>query len=308
MSEHDPADEIVFLDYKDDPDGFGGSKEYPFPPAGMSWWEGRWPTGGVNRIDDLKWWVELAWEEMISLNEIDSLADIGRMLGIQALKNADRYLGKFGKGDHPHRPSVDQLQRVEDVENALEDILRYLREQSQPSGSPSAPRLKGRRSQADADAAISAFIAKHANQLAPLREGAQADRREAIQAARLLVGRNAINRALGVSLGAVSNSEVYRQLSNEFHFERERPALNNSKAIGLDIAIEEKAMTEDDPVVEEAARREAAEILRSKLDEDDAELLIGQMECGTLSVEKALEYAQVMRDNRDDTKTRRKRR
>lgn len=86
--------------------------------------------------------------------------------------------------------------------------------------------------------------------------------------------------------------------------ERDRPALDRSRAIGLDIAIEEKAMSDDDPVVEEVARREAAEFIRSKLGED-AELLLGQLECGGISPDEAITFAQVMLDNKDDTRTRR---
>lgn len=88
--------------------------------------------------------------------------------------------------------------------------------------------------------------------------------------------------------------------------ERDRPALDRSRAIGLDIAIEEKAMSDDDPVVEEVARREAAEFIRSKLGEDDAELLLGQLECGGISPDEAIKFAQAMLDNKDDTRTRRK--
>jgi hypothetical protein len=318
MFNHDPSDEPVFLDYKDAPDFFEGRYEPQSPPAGMTWWEGRWPTGGVNGPDDLKWYVELALEEMISFQGCESLADLGVGLGNQALKNADRYLGLNGKGDHPPRPPANQLERVEDVEDALEALLRYLRQQGQlaetngqqttTSASTSAtPRPeKPNWRKADADAAIREYVAKNAHRLAPLRAGAQADQKDAIEAARLIAGRNTISETLGISLGRVSKSPVYLQLRDEFHLERDRSVLDKSKAIGLDIAIEEKGKSEDDPVVEEVARRETADFIRSKLDEEDAQLLIGQLELGKLSAEKAREYAQVMLDNKDDTRTRRK--
>lgn len=320
MNDHefDPTDPKLFLDYSDDPDEFEGRKEYPYPPAGMSWWQGRWPTEGLNAIGDLEWWVEAALGEMVSLQGEETLADFGRLIGVQALKNVDRYLGRFGPGDHPARPPADQLQRVEDVEDAIEALLRYLRQEGQPAGTvashatPSTPTTatpqpeKPDWRKADADAAIREYVAQHAHRLAPLRAGAQADQKDAIEAARLIVGRNNISKALGMSLGKVSKSPVYLQLRDEFHLERDRPALNKSKAIGLDIAIEKKAMTEDDPVIEEVARREAADFIRSKLDEEDAQPLLDQLELGKLSAEKALEYAQVMLDNKDDTRTHRK--
>lgn len=314
MNDHDDLDEPCALDYEDAPGYF---HPQPQPPAGLTWWQGWWPSYGINSLDDLRLWVETRLDEMISLQSSDSLADIGRLLGVQALKNADRYLGLFGKGDHPPRPSDDKLQRVEDVEDALEAVVRYLRQQSQPAGPSTLPPAqsastapvsppKHRWVQAEADAAIGEFIAQRTHQLAPLRTGAQADQKEAIEKARALVGRNAISRALGVSQGMVSKSPAYKHIAADFHLLRDTPALNKSRAIGLDIAIEDKAVSEDDPVVEEAARREAAGIIRSKLDEEDADLLIGQMECGTISTEKALEYAQVMLDNKDETRTRRK--
>jgi|GEM_PF-2661600 len=314
----DPTDPKHFLDYKDDPIEFEGRREYPYPPAGMSWWEGWWPSGGVDGIDGLKKYVEGRLEGMITDQGYESLAEMGVGLGAQAVRNADRYLGQFGKGDHPPRPPADQLQQIEDVEDALEALLRYLRQQGLPaktneqqtttsapiSTTPQPEKPNWRK--VDADAAIREFIAKHAHRLAPLRAGAQADQKDAIEAVRLIVGRNTISEALGISLGRVSKSPVYRQLRDEFHLERDRRVLDKSKAIGLDIAIEEKGKSEDDPVVEEVARREAADFIRSKLHEEDAELLIGQLELGNISAERAREYAQVMLDNKDDTRTRHK--
>jgi len=308
-----PGEEPCFLTYEDAPGYF---HPLPEPPAGLRWWQGLWPSYGINSLDDLKRWVEYRLDELISLQELDLLADLGRFLGVQALKNADRYLGQFGKGDHPPRPPDNQLQRVEDVEDALEAILRYLRDQGQPTGanSPQAstqrattvaarPR-KPRSLQAEVDSAIREYIARHANRLAQLRDGAQADQKDAIEAARALIGRNEISRVLGVWQSQVSKSPVYRQLSDEFHLVRDRPALNKSKAIGLDIALEEKAMSEEEPVVEEVARREAADFIRSKLDEEDGELLIDQLERGTFTADKAMEYAQIFLKHRDDTHTR----
>lgn len=297
------------------PDEVPGDFRPPTPPTGFSWWRGWWPTYGLDSLDDLKMYVEVELDLMVSRQD-GPLAEFGFELGVQALKNADRYLGLHGEGDHPRRPSDDQLRNAEIVEDALEAIVRYLRGKQQPHAptsitspdpSPSSAR-KPKLSPEEIEAKIKEYVAKIAPRLAALREDAQADRKEAIKAAKALIGRNSIHRATGVSLGSVSNSAVYRHLSAEFHLERDRPALNKSRAIGLDIAIEEKAMTDDDPVVEEVARREAAEFIRAKLDEDDAELLLGQLEGGGISPDDAMMYAQAMLDNKDDTHTRRKHR
>lgn len=118
-----------------------GHADSTSPPDGMTWWSGRWPVGGVNSVADLEWWVALRLEEMIDLQSDDSLAEIGRLLGVQALKNADRYLGLHGNGDHPRRPGDDQLQRVEDVEDALEEVLRYIGQQRSAAAVTSTQKL-----------------------------------------------------------------------------------------------------------------------------------------------------------------------
>lgn len=295
------------------PDEVPGNFQPPTPPPGFAWWRGWWPTYGLNSPDDLKLYVEVELDQMISRQD-GPLAEFGFALGVQALKNADRYLGLHGDGDHPRRPGDEELKQAEIVEDALEAIVRYLRGKQQPhaptsitSSNPPAPSpRKQRRSPDETEARINEYVAKIAPKLAALREDAQADRKAAINAAQALIGRNSISRATGVSLGAVSNSAIYRQLSSEFHLKRDRPALDRSRAIGLDIAIEERAMSDDDPVVEEVARREAAELIRSKLDEEDAQPLLDQLELGTLSAERVWEIAQVMLDNRDDTRTKRK--
>lgn len=57
-------------------------------------------------------------------------------------------------------------------------------------------------------------------------------------------------------------------------------------------------------MVEEASRQEVADFIRSKLKGKDAELLLDQLELGDVSPEQAREYAKVMLDHRDDTRTR----
>jgi hypothetical protein len=208
------------------------------------------------------------------------------------------------------------LQQVEAVEDALEGVLRYLRQQGQPADSTTSPRplevkdaataapRKPRWVQAEANVAISGYILQQAGSLAPFREGAQANQKDAIEAARALAGRNEISRRLGISEGMVSKSAAYKQVAAEFNLHRDLPALNKSKKIGLEIAVERKAASDGDPVVEEVARREVAEFIRSKLDpeQEDIALLLSKLETGEISPEKVMEYAKVMLAHRDDTK------
>jgi hypothetical protein len=242
----------------------------------MTWWKGWWPSYGINSLDDLKLWVESRLEEMISLQGDDTLADIGQLLGVQALKNADRYLALFGKGDHTPRPADDQLQHVEDVEDALESVVRYLRQQLQPAGAPASPPVPAAgpgspplRSwvQTELDAAIHKYIADRAASYNSLRKAVEENRKGSVEKAREMFGRNVVAAALGVKAKAmVSKSPGWREAAKTLRLGRDGlRRLDKSKKIGLEIAEEKKVESQEDPVVEEAARREAAAFIRSKL-------------------------------------------
>ncbi len=275
-----------------------------------------WPLYGINLLDDLRPSVETRLVQIISLQSLSGLNDIGLLLGIQALKNADRYLGLFGKGDHPPRPSDDELQDVKDVENTLEAVVRYLTGQDRPRvvesrlavgpslTAPGTPTKKYRWTRADVDVAIYNYRNQLATKLVPLLVGVQDNQSAAIQEARKLVGRNVISGALGISKGMVSQSSAYKQIQEEFRLTM-RVGSNKSRAIGLDIAIEEKSASEGDPVVEEVARREAVDVIwtklnQRKLNQNDANYLkaiISLLEAGKTSAQKALEWAQTIIDN-----------
>jgi len=170
------------------PDEVSGDFQPPTPPPGFSWWRGWWPTYGLNSLDDLKMYVEVELDLMVS--RLDGpLAEFALALGVQALKNADRYLGLHADGDHPRRPSDDELKHPENAEDGLESIVRHLGGKLQThaptSIRPSTPPSAGKRklSSEEIDARIKEYVAKIAPRLAALREGAQADRKEAIKAA-----------------------------------------------------------------------------------------------------------------------------
>jgi hypothetical protein len=146
-------------------------------------------------------------------------------------------------------------------------------------------------------------VAQNALKLAPLREGARTFQKVAIDAARAVIGRNQISRALGVSLGMVSKSVAWKQVAAEFNLPRDGPTLNKSRIIDFDAADAEKAMSEDDPVVAEVCRREAAEFIQSNLGKADASLLLDQLERGSISPEQAMDMARAMMEHKDDTRT-----
>ncbi|MFO0800499.1 MAG: hypothetical protein U0804_23780 [Gemmataceae bacterium] len=335
MHTHDPSEEPVFLDCKDDPDYFEGRYEPATPPVGMTWWEGRWPMGGINAVSDLEWWIESVLEEMISLQGYDTLAGIGVGVGIQALKNADRYLGQYGKGDHPPRPPADQLQGVEQVEDALEAVLRYLRQQSQPAtavvgqGAPppaTAEQTPPLRSwtQPKLDAAIREYAARRAGALKSLREAVQGDRKGAVESARDMFGRNEIARALGVkSRAMISKSEAWTEIADDLRL-RPRPdgyrGLKRSGKIGFDKAADDKAEAGGDPVADavewheevggaggEMTEKAAIAYVRKHLTGYEANAIIENIESGVVPPERVVKMVKTLLENRDDNRPRRRR-
>jgi hypothetical protein len=80
MTDHDDLEEPCALDDEGAPGYF---HPRPEPPARLTWWQGWWSSHGINSLHDLGLWVEMRLDEMISLQAWDSLADLGRLLGVQ---------------------------------------------------------------------------------------------------------------------------------------------------------------------------------------------------------------------------------
>jgi hypothetical protein len=320
MTVPDDFEEPCFLDYTDDPARFDASVERP---AGPSWWRGWWPSGGINSLDDLTRWVEYRLDEMISLQGWDTLADLGRMLGVQALQNADRYLGQFGKGDHPPRPYDDQLQRVEDVENALEDLLRYLRlQQAQPAARPetthagadivtASPSNPGSASdtpplrswvQSELDEAIYKYKAERAASYNSLREAIEAGRKGAVESARKMFGRNPISIALGVKARAmVSKSPAWREIADALRLRGDGlRRLKTSDKIGFDYAENQKASSAADPTASAVELRDAINLVRRKLKGERADAIVERLERGDMTAEQAEELVEMLVADPDD--------
>lgn len=284
----------------------------------------------MNSVADLEWWVALRLEQMISLQGYDVLADIGRMLGIQALKNADRYLGHFGKGDHPRRPLTDELQHVEDVEDALENVLRYLRQEAQQTGC-SEPDTEPQEDQQPAlqswtqpklDAAIREYVAQRAGALKSLTEAIQGKRPGAVESARKMFGRNEVARALRVkSRTMVTKSEAWIEIADDLHLRPdELRGIRRKDKIGFDIAVERKSQSQEDPVLDELEKREAIEGTGGHMTEEkaiafvnkhlsgyEAEAIIASIKQGETPPERVVGMVNTLLKDREDTRRRRRR-
>jgi hypothetical protein len=253
---------------------------------------------------------------MISLQSSDSLADLGRLLGVQALKNADRYLGLFGKADHPPRPADDKLQRVEDVEDALEAVVRYLRQQPQPAGPPRRrPRLAVSGSpplrswtQPDLDAAIYKYVAERGASYKSLRDAVERNQKGAVEPARAMFGRNVVAAALGVKAKAmVSKSPAWREVAGTLRLGADGlRRLNPTMTTGYGYALDEKAATTGDAVADAVERRDAIRFVRKKLKKGErADAIVVGLENGDISTEQAEEMVNMLLDDPDDTRPRR---
>lgn len=332
-------DAYCALDYRDAPHLFEPDGEPLSPPHHMRWWQGWWPCGGVPSLDDLRSWVSFQLDVMIGMQGGDeTLADIGLGFGIQALENADRYLGRFGRGDHPPRPPARQLRHVEDVEDALEGLLRYLAPQAQSagaSGPPTPPSVAAQGKQQPAkrswtqpalDRAIGEYIAERAAVVKSLRKAIEDRQRGAMQQAQKRFGRNAIARALGVKARAmVSKSPAWVDLADDLGLPRtsrrveHRPYPRSGK-IGYDVAVERKSLEQADPVGAEVEQREAiarlggavtqkaaSAYVRKYLKGREAEAMIEAIQKGETPPEKVPDIVEALLQGREYDPHRRKR-
>lgn len=297
---------------------------------GPAWWEGWWPDGGINSLDDLEQWVDDRLNEMISLNwhSPKTLGDIAKMVGRQAVRNAIRYLDRHGRGDHPPQPIREQVEHIEQIEGALGALLRYIRrersqaseatietdavqERPSPSPEPIPKRSAGgdppKRSwvQNDLDEAIRRYKAERASTYRDLVQAVQSGKPGAKKAATRLFGRNSITKALGVkSVAMVSYSQPWRDIAEELCLAPVKGGtLRKSGKIGLDIAVEAKAQAEEKDVSDLVVSRETLSLLKKHLPAEAADALANRLHTGDTTDEEAREMVRIYREQKADRKS-----
>jgi hypothetical protein len=322
---HDPTDEPCFLTPEDDE----SMLDPPLAtPVGPPWWEGRWPEGGIHSLDELERWVDDRLAAMISMDwhSQGSLGQIARIMGRQALRNANRYLDRFGHGDHPPMPTPDKLDHIEQIEAALAAVLRHIRRERgqeevgdlpyvpadenpranepKPERHSAQPQLRTW-SQGDLDDAIRKYKALRADQYSNLVDGVRRSRPGALKVAREIYGRNAIARALGVKASAmVSKSPVWREIAEELRLVSEKGrALRRSGKIGLDLAVEAKAETEGGDVLDLAVSRETLSLIKKHLPAAAAETLAHRLYTGDTTDDEAREMVKMYLEQQADRKS-----
>jgi hypothetical protein len=327
MNDFEP-EEPCFLTPEDDKSMLDPPTELPIGPP---WWEGRWPRGGIDSLDGLERWVNDRLELMIELNwsTPDTLGPIGTALGRQAVKNALRYLARFGKFPAPPRPTIDKLERPDDIESELETILRHIREEegrgdavalSEPSAAEN-PRTneptsrqsskeppKQTWSKVDLNNAIRKYKAYRANEYPELVKGVRQGLPGAIKAARKIYGRNVIVRALGVkSSSMVSNSPAWREIADDLNLVPSsgdsRKSLGSMTRHNLDLVVDNHGEGTRDAVLDIVVDRETYALVRRSMPEPQASQVIERLHAGTLSDEDARVMVDMYEEQKKDSKS-----
>jgi hypothetical protein len=241
-------------------------------------------------------------------------------LGVQAIKNADRFLGQIGDGGHPRRPTDDQLEKAEDIEDALEAIIRFLRKphrptrakrhKSAPTAGDNFPPLRSW-TQDELNAAISKYIAQRADALKSLKEKVQAGSKGVAESATAVFGRNHIASALGVKARAmVSKSPAWIEIADQLGL-RPDPSRKRRRKIGFDIALEQKSIELSNDAaastaIEDTSSGEATEtakaimLVRKHLPRKEADGLVEKIHRGETSPNDAIEIVEMFRHDSDD--------
>lgn len=156
--------------------------------------------------------------------------------------------------------------------------------------------------QTDLNAAIQKYKANRASIYPQLLDNVRAGKPGAKKAARRVFGRNAIARNLGVKAKAmVSKSPEWRRISEELDLGNSRMR----KKTGIETAIEDKAGSTSQPVVDQAIRRETIGIIRKKMESAEAEATIEKLQRGDISDDAAREIAEVVDRQVQDGRSRR---
>ena len=156
--------------------------------------------------------------------------------------------------------------------------------------------------QPDLDEAIREYKANRASCYPDLVAVVKKGKSGAIDSARKMFGRNAIVRELRVrSPAMVTKSAVWQAIRDELGLGRQS---RRPKKTGLDIALEDKAVATNNPVVEQAIRRETVQLVRKSMDAEKAEATIEKLQRGDISDDKARELAVVVAEQQQDDLTR----
>ncbi len=179
----------------------------------------------------------------------------------------------------------------------------------EPIGNRGAQKQPAQRSwtQVDLDQAIRKYKAERASTYGDLVAGVRLGKAGAKRSARNLYGRNAIARALRVKAAAmVSNSPVWQAIADELKLRGSPKARGPSlqQRVGIEIAIEEKAMSTGEGVVDQVIRDETICLVKKAMPKVEAEATIEKLTRGEISDDRARELIEAFGEQRRDDRTR----
>jgi hypothetical protein len=160
--------------------------------------------------------------------------------------------------------------------------------------------------QPDLDDAIREYKAQRASTYNDLVDGVKRGRAGAKKNARVLFGRNAVVRALGVKSAAmVSNSPVWQAIADELKLRgpsRSTPR-RHSQRIGLDIAMEDQAQATSAPILDQAVQQETIRLIEKSMPATEAKAIIEKLGRGDITDDAARELVDVVAQQQHDKRT-----
>lgn len=161
--------------------------------------------------------------------------------------------------------------------------------------------------QTDLDDAIRQYKAQRANSFSDLVDAVRRGKPGAKKAARQTYGRNAIARALGVKSHAmVTKSPAWQSIADDLRLREvtRGSGRTTGKRVGLEIALEEKAVEAYPGSLEIAVSAETVSLIRKVMPELAAETTIEKLERGEITDEQARELIDAVAEQHADSKTR----
>ncbi len=181
---------------------------------------------------------------------------------------------------------------LELLRGLLTRVVRVLTDRTPAGGSTrgaSRPAEKRSYTQGQMDNAIREYKARRASNYDELVKRVEAGAKGAKKAAQEMFGRNAIANALGARAPAmVTKSPVWHEIARELQLPSKVTSGHGASRqvkMGLDMALERQADTQEDEVVIRAIRNEMCDRIRSTLGADEAEATIEKYRRGDMTEE-----------------------
>lgn len=192
------------------------------------------------------------------------------------------------------------------AENATAGETPAFSEQKSQGDRRDAASQKRSWTQLDLDDAIQEYKARRAGSYNDLVDAVKRGKRGAKESARRLFGRNQLARTFGVKSPAmVTNSPVWQGIADALGLRKGRRRRLQQQRIGLDIALEEQAVADDQPALDQVIRRETIALVEKSMPKEEAEATIEKLHRREITDDEARELVELCVHQRRDERARR---